>query len=142
MTQLPLDFTSPRPDVRFRYRLELAEETCVPYNEDVCLTRPGEIARFLTRRVFCREPREILAVLFLDVRLALIGHQIAYTGSLHRVIADPRHIFAAALLHNAAGIIVAQPPERVPRAERRGPPDDRPPREGGARSSAFGCTTT
>lgn len=107
MEQLTLDFSKPRPDVRFRYRLELAEEAIVPYREEVRLTRPGEVARFLYERIFHREPREVLVVLFLDAQTNLIGHHIAYTGGLQHVPADPRQIFATALLRNAAGIIVA-----------------------------------
>jgi DNA repair protein RadC len=107
MDQLSLDFNKPRPDARFRYRLELAEEAIVPYHDDVRLTRPGEVAKFLFQRIFLREPREVVAVLFLDTQQQVIGHHIAYTGTLNRAPIEPRQIFACALLRNAAGIIVA-----------------------------------
>jgi DNA repair protein RadC len=119
LNQLALDFTAPRPDVRFRYRLELAEEAVVPYGEEVQLNRPGEVARFLFYGIFGREPREVVAVLFLDIQQQLIGHHIAYTGTLNRAPIEPRQIFACALLRNAAGIIVAHNhPSGVPNPSR------------------------
>lgn len=107
MKQLTLDFTKPQPDIRFRYRLELAEEAVIPYDEEVRLTRPAEVARFLFHRIFEREPREVFVVLFLDAQTNLIGHHIAYTGGLQHVTADPRQIFVTALLRNAASIVIA-----------------------------------
>jgi DNA repair protein RadC len=47
-----------------------------------------------------------MGAIFLDTRNRAIGHQIAYIGTLARAAVEPRGIFSAALLANAAGIVL------------------------------------
>ena len=82
-------------------------EAILPYGDDACLNRPAGAARFLWTHLFRDEPREVLAVVFLNTRNRATGHMIAFTGTLDRTAAEPRHVLAAALVHNAAGIVVA-----------------------------------
>jgi DNA repair protein RadC len=103
-----------RRDITTRYRLALVREEIAPYGaldtppeEDPRVTRPAEAARFLWTRIFHDEPREVVAVVFLNTRNRATGHMIAFTGTLERTTAEPRHILAAALLANASGILVA-----------------------------------
>jgi DNA repair protein RadC len=112
--QMSLDFSTPlsgagETKISARYRLELVREAAVPFlvDEPPTLNRPAALARFLWDAVFCREPREVLAVLFLDHAYHPSGYFIASTGSLDRTLFDPRIVLTAALLHNAASIVIA-----------------------------------
>lgn len=112
--QLSLEFQKPGPAapksrISARYRLDLVHEATVPYlvDELPTLNRPTSLAHFLWSTIFEREPREVLVALFLDCRHRPIGHMIASTGGLHRTIFEPRTLLAAALLHNAYGLVIA-----------------------------------
>lgn len=88
------------------YRLDLVRESVAPYGDDDDLTRPAAAARFLWRNVLYREPREVMAVVFLNIKNRAIGHMVAFTGTLSRTAVEPGPILAAALLRNAAAILV------------------------------------
>jgi proteasome lid subunit RPN8/RPN11 len=97
-----------------RYRLALVREPVGPYvgyaagpDEEPPITRPAEAARFLWRYVFHDEPREVVAVVFINARNRATGHMVAFTGTLERTSAEPRHILAGALAAYASGILVA-----------------------------------
>src|SRR5262249_44978150 len=65
------------------------------------LTRPAELARYLTLRYQQRD-QEVLGALFFDVRHSLIGEKEIFRGVLHRVFAEPREILKECLLRGAA----------------------------------------
>jgi DNA repair protein RadC len=106
---LPVAAPETEASISSRYRLELVREATVPFSveEIPTLSRPATVARFLWETLFEQEPREVLVVLFLDIVNRPIGHFIASIGTPDRALMDPRVILAAALLRNAAGIVVA-----------------------------------
>ena len=67
------------------------------------LTRPAELARYLTLRYQQRD-QEVLGALFFDVRHSLIGEKEIYRGTLHRAYVEPREILKECLLRGAAGV--------------------------------------
>ena len=97
-----------RPAGIARYRLDLVREDVALYEGDpVALNRPASVAQFLWHRVFEREPREVMVVLFLDGRSRATGYTVAYQGGISRATAEPRGVYAPALLANAVSIVVA-----------------------------------
>lgn len=104
---VPYDAPAPGTSLRTRFRLCLEVEETVPYEDFPPIRDTRDALRFLWETLFAREPREVVAVVFVDCRNRPIGHQIASTGTLSRCIAEPRHILASALLANAAGVLVA-----------------------------------
>jgi hypothetical protein len=71
------------------------------------MERPRTSAQFLWDAVFHDQAREIVVVVFLDCRHAAIGYSVAFMGAVCRCNVSPREILAMALLHNAAGIVLA-----------------------------------
>ena len=47
-----------------------------------------------------------MGAIYLDIRNRAIGHQLAYIGTLTRTAVEPRGILTAALLANAASILL------------------------------------
>jgi DNA repair protein RadC len=98
----------PPPLTISRYALRVVEEPPPDVSTPtVPVVRPAQAAWLFWNLAFDGEPREVLAVLFRDASRRVFGYHIAYTGTLHRVQAEPRQILATALLVNAASIIVA-----------------------------------
>lgn len=100
----------PKPYRVARYRLALVREGSSMYDpetDDVPVVAPEAIARWLAARIFDVEPREVMAVVYLNVRHRIIGWTVAYQGALSRATVEPRGILVPALLANAAGIIIA-----------------------------------
>ncbi len=54
-----------------------------------------------------RESQEVLAALFLNVRLEVIAVKVIFRGTIEGALASPREILKAALEANAARLIVA-----------------------------------
>jgi DNA repair protein RadC len=69
------------------------------------LTRPEEVARYLTLR-YGRRDQEIMGALFLDVRHGLLSESEAYRGTLHRAAVEPREILKECLIRGAAGVVL------------------------------------
>lgn len=90
------------PETVTRYRLRLEESECWDRGE-YALTRPAAIAKWLMVAMR-HEPAECVGVAMLDARHRLIGISILYRGTINRTACEPRGIFQAALLANAAGI--------------------------------------
>jgi len=103
-----LDYeTSDAPFSVSRFHLRLVEEKAELFADPpVNVQRPMVAARILWSLAFRGEPREVMAVLFLDTRCRFFGYHIAYTGTLNRLAVEPRQILAASLLANAGSIIV------------------------------------
>lgn len=91
---------------RFHLRL-VEEEPGVSGEPSPPLHTPMVAARLLWSLVFEGEPREVMAVLFLDASCRPFGYHVAYTGMISRMQAEPRQILVTALLANAAFILVA-----------------------------------
>jgi DNA repair protein RadC len=69
------------------------------------LTRPAQVARFLTRRYQQRD-QELMGAVFLNASRGLLGHQEIYRGTLHRAAVEPREILKQCLLRGAAGFVL------------------------------------
>lgn len=69
------------------------------------LTRPAEVARYLTLRYRVRD-QEVVGALFVDVRNRLLGEREVFRGTLERATADPREILKECLLRGASGVIL------------------------------------
>ncbi len=109
-SQNRLDFVEPgepgfEPGTITRYRVALVREEATPYESPENCGDPAAAARFL-HTILASWDREVMGALFLDTRNRAIGHQVAYIGTLTRAAVEPRGILSAALLANAAGIIL------------------------------------
>jgi DNA repair protein RadC len=67
------------------------------------LTRPAELARYLTLRYQQRD-QEVLGALFFDIRHSLIGEKEIYRGTLYRACVEPREILKECLIRGAGGV--------------------------------------
>jgi DNA repair protein RadC len=90
-----------------RTRLKLVREEVVEDGGAVVGADPAALAAFLWRRLFHDEPREVVAVAFLDGRKRLTGYMAAFAGTLTRAAVEPRQILAAALLYRAPAVVIA-----------------------------------
>ena len=93
------------PETIARYRVALVREEATPYESPEHCGDPAAAARFL-HTILSSWDREVMGALFLDTRNRAIGHQLAYIGTLTRAAVEPRGILTAALLVNAAGILL------------------------------------
>jgi DNA repair protein RadC len=69
------------------------------------LTRPAELARYLTLRYQQRD-QEVLGALFFDIRHSLIGEKDIYRGTLHRAYVEPREILKECLIRGASAVAI------------------------------------
>ena len=70
------------------------------------LKSPRESAALLTR-VLADEPTEVFAMLCLSTKHRVIAYHEVSRGTLDSTLVHPREVFKAALLANAAAIVVA-----------------------------------
>jgi len=73
--------------------------------EDV-LTNPQATRRYLQLQL-ARSPHEIFACVFLDNRHRVIGYEEMFRGTIDGASVYPREVVKAALLHNAAALVLA-----------------------------------
>ena len=92
----------PRRLHRFGLRLVVESSEGLEVLGDSPIERPSVATRLLWKLVFEGEPREVMAVLFLDSRSFPIGYHVAYTGTLDHITASPRQVLVAALLANSS----------------------------------------
>lgn len=89
-----------------QWQLNALREMPAAYN---CCT-PGEAAEYWKQCVATDErwtgETETLVVLILNTRKKIIGHVVCATGTLDTVMVCPRQVFRAALLANAAAIVL------------------------------------
>jgi len=86
----------------FEIACRLARQ-CIPVRQP--LTRPDEVARFLTLRYQQRD-QEVMGALFLDARNRLLSEQEIFRGTLHRAAVEPREILKQCLLRSAGGVVL------------------------------------
>lgn len=67
---------------------------------------PKDAAR-IARHFIGDEDREVLFVMFLNIKNQVIGVQRCHVGSLNSSIVHPREIFKGAILNNSGNIIMA-----------------------------------
>ena len=87
------------------YTTRLVREGEVPYDERTGLSSPGDTAA-VVMDYFLDKDREEFLVLLLSTSGKLIGIVQASVGGLAASIVEPRQVFKAAILANAASVIV------------------------------------
>jgi DNA repair protein RadC len=75
------------------------------YAEDVAISSPNA-ARDYCRLKLGNRPHEVFAVLWLDAQNRLIEYEELFTGTLTQTSVYPREVVKAAMIHNAAGVIL------------------------------------
>lgn len=94
-------------DSLFRARVELVRERAdLPGHDGARLNRPAASAE-VAIALLDAEPSECFLVLLLTTRFDLIGYHIVTRGLIDAVMVHPREVFRAAILANAAAIVVA-----------------------------------
>ena len=90
------------------YSLRLVKESSVTYNLEKPIVNPATAAEIINH-VFDLEnqPNEIFAILCLNTKNKVAGAHIISQGSLFSSIVHPREVYKAAILNNAASIILA-----------------------------------
>jgi DNA repair protein RadC len=73
---------------------------------EVSLASPDAVRRYLALRLFPLE-HEVFVVLLLDARNQLIEARELFRGTLGQTVVYPREVVKAALLSNAAAVILA-----------------------------------
>lgn len=88
------------------YRVSLVRESTVPYDSRRTLRTSPDVAALL-RPIFEGLDREQFTVLLLDAKHKPVGVNVVAVGSLTACLVHPREVFKAAILANAASIILA-----------------------------------
>ena len=88
------------------YSTRLVREAVFTFPEREQVSCPDDVAGVL-REYFADKDREAFLVVFLDTANTLTGFHVASVGGLAASIVEPRQVFKAAILANAAAIIVA-----------------------------------
>jgi len=84
----------------------LVEENTFPYGCRIQVKTPSDLHGVL-REYFRLKDREEFLVCLLETSNALVGLHVASVGGLAASIVEPRQVFKAAVLANAASIILA-----------------------------------
>jgi len=88
-----------------RYAVKLVKETRSKYGVKT-ITVPADAAAIATKLI-SDSPQEKLIALHLDGKNEVVGYNIVSSGLLDRSLVHPRETFQAAILANAASIILA-----------------------------------
>lgn len=88
------------------YTTRLVREHAFPFPERTQVCTPDAVATVL-RSYFESRDREEFVVCLLDTANTLTGFHVASIGGLAASIVEPRQVFKAAVLANAAALIVA-----------------------------------
>jgi len=88
-----------------RYGLRLVCEGEVHFDGAISCDRPESAARFL-HQILEGIDREVFGAVYLDGRHKVIGHTIAYVGTLTHAPVEPRGVLVPALLANAMAMIL------------------------------------
>jgi DNA repair protein RadC len=95
-----------------KYKIQLVRESEFPYTltskePHKSLLSPQEAYELIEKTLnLSLEPKENFGILALDVKVRAIGLHIISVGSIDGSIATPRDVFMAAILNNAAAIIL------------------------------------
>ena len=114
------DTTSMLRELTIRYAVK-ADQTGQPVPIGDTLTTPQDAAAIFTR-LLGDEATEVFGVLLLSTRRHVIAYFEVTRGSLNTTIVAPRDVFKAALLSNAAALILAH---AHPSGDPTPSPDDR-----------------
>lgn len=103
------DGDAKEPAARYRvarYRVALVRDGTVPTGWDRHVRTSGDVAGLL-RSEAADLDREVFMTVLLDGRNKVIGLNVVAIGSLTAALVHPREVFKAAILANAAAIILA-----------------------------------
>jgi len=84
--------------------LRVMEKSLV--NRETTMSSPDEVRRYLQLRLFALQ-HEVFMLLMLDTRNRLIEARELFRGTLSQTVVYPREVVKAALLTNAAAVILA-----------------------------------
>lgn len=87
------------------FRVQLVREGLQAEEERAELSGPSEIVDVLSRYLE-HEDREHFVILMLDVKNRLIGLHTVSIGTLNAALVSPREVFKAAILANAASVVL------------------------------------
>jgi len=88
------------------YHIELVRERTIKVEPRPAIHNPDDVVAIL-RDEFLKADREKLICLMLNAKNVVIGMNLVSMGSLTASISHPREIFKAAILSNAAAIILS-----------------------------------
>jgi DNA repair protein RadC len=88
------------------YHIELVRDRLIKVEPKPSVHNPDDVVTIL-RDELLKSDREKLVCLFLNAKNVIIGIDVVSIGSLTASIAHPREIFKAAILKNAASIILS-----------------------------------
>ena len=88
-----------------RYTIGLVRETQANEAYPIVMS-PGDVATIVAPLMQDR-PTEALIACYLDTKNRVIALHVVSTGTLDSSLVHPRSVYQPALLHNAAGVIVA-----------------------------------
>ncbi len=88
------------------FRVQLVREGVLHGSERPEMSGPSEIVSLLSRYLE-HEDREHFVTLMLDVKNRLIGLHTVSIGTLNSALVCPREVFKAAILANAASLVLA-----------------------------------
>jgi DNA repair protein RadC len=88
------------------YTTRLVRETHFSFADRKQVSAPADVAAFL-RRYFADKDREEFLSVFLDTANTVIGLAQISVGGLSTSIVEPRSVFRAAILANAAAVILS-----------------------------------
>lgn len=87
------------------YRLALVRETTIKTEDRPVIAKSIDVVR-ITRPFLHSADREVFAVLLLSAKHRVIALNVVSIGSLTAAITHPREVFKAAILANAAAIVL------------------------------------
>ncbi|MBP3231685.1 MAG: hypothetical protein J6M33_05305 [Anaerovibrio sp.] len=88
-----------------QYKLQLVREGSFPYADNIIL-EPEDAAQIFQTH-FDGSDREVFSFIALNIKHKVIGIHDVSVGSLTASVVHPREVFKAAMLMNAAALIVA-----------------------------------
>ncbi|MEW9673495.1 RadC family protein [Ammoniphilus sp. 3BR4] len=88
------------------YSVQLVKERNMMVYGEKSIRSPQDAEKVI-RELIGTSDREVFATIFLNTKNKITGVEKVSVGSLNSAIVDPREVFKAAILHNAASIIVS-----------------------------------
>jgi len=97
----------PAQAARVKAALEIGRRLMAETPEDRWQVRAPSDAAQMLMPMLSHQTREHLVVLVMDTRNRIVHQETLYIGTLNTSLCRPAEVFAVAMQHNAAGIVVA-----------------------------------
>lgn len=89
------------------YRLTMVKESAKNYDLEKKITRPEEAAKAINEIFDLQNmASEVFAIICLNTKGKIAGAHIISQGSLNSTVVHPREVFKAAVLNNAASVLL------------------------------------